>query len=146
LLIFGGFYAISSLNMSLTQDQIKKFESRLLDEKDRLEKELSKFAEKSKSLDGDYSARFPNYGREEVGSTDEFQDAVEAFDAAIGIENELELRLVEVNKALEAIKKNTYGLCKNCGDKIPLARLEANPAARRCIKCRTTKEQENQNK
>ncbi|MHC4397548.1 MAG: TraR/DksA family transcriptional regulator, partial [Planctomycetota bacterium] len=96
----------------------------------------------NKSPGDNYSARFPNYGREEVGSTDEFQDAIEAFDAAIGIENELDLRLGEVNKALEAIKKNKYGFCKNCGEKIPLARLEANPAARRCVKCRSIKDQE----
>jgi DnaK suppressor protein len=130
--------------MALDQGKIKLFEKRLLNEKGRLEKELDQIADKDKHLADDYDARFPNYGKEEVGSTDEFQDAIEAFDTAIGIENELELRLLDVNKAIEAIRDDNYGLCKNCNEPIPLERLEANPAARRCIKCRTIKESKNQ--
>lgn len=30
-----------------------------------------------------------------------------------------------------------FGLCEDCGEKIPLARLTANPAATRCVACQS---------
>ena len=42
---------------------------------------------------------------------------------------------VEVGDALERLAAGTYGLCEDCGKRIPAARLEANPAAIRCIGC-----------
>ncbi len=47
----------------------------------------------------------------------------------------LELReaLDEVEAALSRLEEGTYGLCEVCGKPIGAARLEAKPAARRCI-------------
>lgn len=42
---------------------------------------------------------------------------------------------VEVGDALERLAAGTYGKCEDCGKRIPAARLEANPAAIRCIGC-----------
>jgi DnaK suppressor protein len=42
---------------------------------------------------------------------------------------------VEVGDALERLAAGTYGLCEDCGKRIPAARLEANPAAIRCVGC-----------
>jgi RNA polymerase-binding protein DksA len=44
-------------------------------------------------------------------------------------------RLAEVDAALERLERGTYGLCEVCGQPIAQARLEARPAARRCITC-----------
>ena len=44
-----------------------------------------------------------------------------------------ELQAVEA--ALRRIADETYGECIDCGETIPRARLEANPAAARCIGC-----------
>lgn len=41
----------------------------------------------------------------------------------------------EVADALERVAAGTYGLCEDCGKRIPAARLEANPAAVRCVEC-----------
>jgi DnaK suppressor protein len=42
-------------------------------------------------------------------------------------------------RALEAaigrLAASTYGRCEDCGTDIPLARLRAQPAARRCVAC-----------
>ena len=43
-------------------------------------------------------------------------------------------RLDEVEAALERVSDGTYGRCEVCGEPIPLARLEARPAARTCVR------------
>ena len=44
-----------------------------------------------------------------------------------------ELRLIDV--ALTRLSDGTYGVCVDCDQDIPLARLEAEPTAERCIRC-----------
>lgn len=48
------------------------------------------------------------------------------------------VRLIET--ALAAIDQGRYGLCHVCGEQIGGARLNAEPAAERCIGCQTTLE------
>jgi len=44
--------------------------------------------------------------------------------------------LEEIDAALGRIDGGTYGICTNCGEAIPQARLEAYPWASLCIDCR----------
>ena len=44
-----------------------------------------------------------------------------------------ELRTLEV--ALKRVADGTYGLCVDCGEDIPFARLHAQPGAARCLRC-----------
>ncbi|WP_277584810.1 TraR/DksA C4-type zinc finger protein [Psychrobacillus antarcticus] len=41
--------------------------------------------------------------------------------------------MVDIEKALTAIKEGTYGKCMECGEEIPLARLEAVPTTLTCV-------------
>ncbi|MBD3926789.1 TraR/DksA C4-type zinc finger protein [Nocardioides cavernae] len=43
--------------------------------------------------------------------------------------------VAEVDAALERVEAGTYGVCEVCGRDIGAPRLEALPAARRCIRC-----------
>ena len=43
--------------------------------------------------------------------------------------------LGDVEAALAKLDNGTYGVCEGCGRPIAPARLEAKPAARRCIDC-----------
>jgi RNA polymerase-binding transcription factor DksA len=43
---------------------------------------------------------------------------------------QLELRYLNIKRALEKITKNEYGICEVSGDPIEIDRLKANPAAR----------------
>lgn len=43
--------------------------------------------------------------------------------------------LGEVEAAITRLEEGTYGSCERCGKPIAPARLEAKPAARRCIAC-----------
>ena len=49
--------------------------------------------------------------------------------------NSLVETLTEIEDALKKFDEGTYGVCENCGNPIPEARLEAKPAARLCIDC-----------
>ncbi len=44
-----------------------------------------------------------------------------------------ELRMID--SALQRIDAGTYGDCIDCGQTIPVARLEVEPTAERCIQC-----------
>ncbi len=41
----------------------------------------------------------------------------------------------QVERALERVKAGAYGLCEDCGHKIPSERLKYQPAATRCVEC-----------
>ena len=67
-------------------------------------------------------------------------DEVEEYDARLPVEFALELRLRDINLALEKIKKaakgrRSYGKCEKCGKKIKEKRLKIYPEARLCMKC-----------
>ncbi|WP_164214586.1 TraR/DksA C4-type zinc finger protein [Virgibacillus sp. YIM 98842] len=51
----------------------------------------------------------------------------------IALNEHAETELEEINEALHAIEEGTYGICKICGADIPAERLEAMPAADRCL-------------
>jgi RNA polymerase-binding transcription factor DksA len=114
-------------------DQQKK---RLLTEQTELKARLSRIAKKDPNVKGDYDAKFPSYAaNEEVDRNYENALEVEDYTNAIGVENILELRLAAVERALERIEKGSYGTCSHCKKEQPQARLEADPAAERCLDC-----------
>jgi DnaK suppressor protein len=45
------------------------------------------------------------------------------------------LQRSEVSDALHRIEAGTYGICADCGAGVPEGRLEAKPAAARCVPC-----------
>jgi DnaK suppressor protein len=44
-------------------------------------------------------------------------------------------RLAELDRALARLHEGTYGRCEHCGRPIPQERLDALPAATRCVNC-----------
>jgi RNA polymerase-binding protein DksA len=51
------------------------------------------------------------------------------------LETHHEKEITQIRHALHRIEQGTYGICDNCGADIAPARLEAQPAATRCINC-----------
>src|SRR6184192_4578922 len=41
----------------------------------------------------------------------------------------------QVERALERVREGTYGMCEDCGHRIPSERLRYQPAATRCVEC-----------
>ncbi len=54
---------------------------------------------------------------------------------AAALAGQLQDTLAEVEAAIARLDQGTYGRCEVCGKPIVPARLEAKPAARRCITC-----------
>ncbi len=51
-------------------------------------------------------------------------------------------KLALIDEALERIEEGTYGICEECGLKIPEGRLRVMPFARYCITCQSKIERE----
>jgi RNA polymerase-binding transcription factor DksA len=50
------------------------------------------------------------------------------------LENEEQL-IEEINAALDRLDKGVYGRCESCGQELPKGRLQALPYARHCVAC-----------
>jgi DnaK suppressor protein len=114
---------------------IKEREKELLQDKKRIIKELEEFAKKGE-IEGDYRTRFPEYGSKEDENAAEVAD----YEKSLDLEHNLELLLQGINRALDKIKKGTYGICEACKKEIDLARLKVYPAATLCLDCKASEE------
>ncbi len=76
-------------------------------------------------------------------------DAGDEADTAVSEDNfELSTSLVDmaaarraaVEEALQRVERDSYGICEECGDEIPVARLLAVPTAVLCVDCQQVRE------
>ena len=85
-----------------------------------------------------------NYGRDtENGDTQDIADkATNAYtkEFLYSLSNSDRQMLQVVDEALARLKKGTYGVCAECGEKMLPKRLEAVPWARHCITCQEREE------
>ena len=113
--------------------QVEHLRQRLRDEHAALRSEVA--GELARSEQGrhlDLAGRVHDRGDEAVADLLEDLEIV-ALDRHVH-----RVRLIET--ALAAIDQGRYGLCRACGMQIGSARLEAEPAAERCIACQTAVE------
>src|SRR3990167_1835821 len=113
---------------------LAEIKAQLLQEKERLERELAKFTKKNPHVADDFDANFPEYGDEEDDNARE----VAQYTANKPLELTLERTLRDVNKALERLEKGTYGSCKYCQQPIEEKRLLARPISGACVSCKKT--------
>ena len=111
---------------------IEKLKEQLEAQKKALQKELESFASEDPNLKHNWDAKFP---KREDSDKDEQADDAQEYDNALSLEHSLELKLKDVNMALEKIANGKYGICENCGKKIDEERLLACPEAKTCLKC-----------
>ena len=117
---------------------IDEFKKVLEKEKAGAEEQLGKFAKRDEKLPGDWDTVFPKYSGGESGSAalEKAADEVEEYSTLLPIEHSLELRLKNIDSALEKMKKGGYGKCEKCQKQIPINRLKASPEARFCLNCK----------
>jgi RNA polymerase-binding transcription factor DksA len=99
-------------------------------EKAKLESELASVGRKNPSNPGDWESVPP-----ETGAEPDLLDAAEQKqeeEENAGILSDLEIRLNDVQNALDRIEKGTYGICVISGEEIEEDRLDADPAAATC--------------
>ncbi|MDO8264845.1 MAG: TraR/DksA C4-type zinc finger protein [Candidatus Parcubacteria bacterium] len=121
----------------LTKKFLEQQKEILEEEKESLREQLKSFATEDPKLKGDWDTRFPKHSSGGSGDSamEEAMDEVQEYATRLPLEHSLELKLRDVNTALEELKKGKYGICEKCKGKIEEKRLEAYPAARLCLKC-----------
>jgi len=123
----------------MNQETLQKLKENLNKDKEQTEKELESFSTKSKDRKDDWNTKFPRYS--DGGSHDDLDIAaeeVEDYFDILPLEYVLEVRLKNINSALEKINKNKYGFCEKCRKEIPIERLMVSPESRYCIDCKKT--------
>lgn len=118
--------------MTLDKKFIKQQKKKIKKEKKALEKELKKIADEDIKPKGDYDTRMPQFGKHKDEESLEFT----LYDSRLPVEHNLELRLAKVNRSLDRIQKDDYGICINCNKPIKRARLEIVPETETCMKCK----------
>ena len=115
----------------LSPNTINKFKKRLEAEREQLSSMLELHQQERENI------------RLSEASAERSPDPTSADGGSMAFELEKELTLDEntkhllnqVEHALVLIKKKKYGNCENCGEPIPVARLEAIPYSTICKNC-----------
>jgi len=125
----------------MDKNLINQLKEKLEKDKENIEKQLEKFATKDEKLKDDWDTRFPRFNSRETGSAalEQAADEVEEYSTLLSIEYSLELRLKNINLALEKIKMGKYGICEKCQKRIREERLKIYPAAQYCLNCEKPK-------
>lgn len=102
----------------------------------RLEKERKRLTEELAQLEA--SAPPTNERREGSPFGKREEEATESFELEkrLALQKRITDQLAEIEHALQKFEQGTYGLCDNCGQPIPPARLEALPQANLCLSCK----------
>src|SRR5438046_3672229 len=122
----------------LNKKQLAHLEKRLLEERQRVMKELGHYGESFNSSlqasDGDLSSY-------SFHMADQGTDAMEREKAFLFASQEGRF-LWHIDQALRRLYKSpeTFGKCHNCGQDIAFERLDALPHARYCIECKQREE------
>jgi DnaK suppressor protein len=118
----------------LNATQLQQLRARL----DAREVELGREVRELSAEENDKPSRNPRNQVEDDGERSE-QNMRETVRHAERQRDVLELR--EIAAARERLDDGSYGRCIDCGVDIPLARLEAQPWASRCVACQEKHEQ-----
>ena len=103
----------------------------------RLEEERRRTTRRLADLRGDYRG-FVEASRDSNADDEHDPEGTTiAFERSqVGaLVRQAESHLEEVDAALGRLDAGTYGVCVDCGTVIPAGRLEARPAAARCVAC-----------
>tara|TARA_B100000287_G_scaffold109560_1_gene101883 strand:- start:4201 stop:4578 length:378 start_codon:yes stop_codon:yes gene_type:complete len=119
------------MTRKLAQSTIDRFKKRLLEEQKQLRDLLERHQEERERV------------RLSEASAERSPDPTSADGGSMAFELEKELTLDEntkhllnqIDHALVLIKKKRYGICEQCKDPIPVARLEALPYSTNCKDC-----------
>jgi DnaK suppressor protein len=115
----------------MERKQLEQLQKSLVEEKNRIEKDLGEIGQKNPKVEGNFNIRFPQYGQ----GKDENAQEVTEFEKNKALEANFEKRLNEISETLKKIESDGYGVCQNCSSKIEGPRLKAMPTASLCVSC-----------
>jgi len=119
----------------MNKRDLQRFRKLIEDERQRVLQRLGMIEEEiqglaaNQSRNQSYSNHMADVGTDAMEQEQAFMHASQGTDYLMALE-----------EALRRVEKGTYGVCEECGDKIPPRRLEAFLAARLCVKCQSRAE------
>lgn len=120
--------------MAMRNDiDISHFKEKLEKELKEVEAELRSVGRKNPNNPADWEAEPADFDIDRADES-EVGDKIEEYEENSAVLKELEIKYNEIKKALGKIESGTYGICEVSGEPIELERLEANPAARTCMR------------
>ena len=107
---------------------LKRFKKRLKDARDELLvlETLTKDGRKPVELDQTQQGRLSR------------MDAIQLQEMALEQNRRREFEIKRIDAALKRIKDGEFGFCNNCGENIPVKRLEVSPSTPLCVDCAET--------
>lgn len=120
---------------NLDQQTLNELKVALEKEKGLLIDELSTIAKPADRPIGNWNKVHTEFSEDEITSSEALQNDESADESEEDEKNEslaqhLELRLRDVNIALDKIQNGAYGACETCLQPISAERLKADPAAK----------------
>lgn len=110
----------------LTTEQLAQLRQQIEAERSRLRQDIR---EELTRRDGEQYATLA--GQVHDAGEESVADLLSDINAAV-LSNSIKA-LREVEAAQERLRQGTYGRCEECGEAIPVARLQAYPSARLCL-------------
>jgi RNA polymerase-binding protein DksA len=103
----------------------------------RLERERIELAARVESLQRSFDEMVAASRDSNADDEHDPEGATIAFERAqlVAVLRQVNADLAEIDAAFRRLEDGTYGACERCGLPIAAARLDARPAARRCIAC-----------
>ncbi len=112
--------------MNLEEKQIQQLKEALEKEAGEIEAQLQ-------------TAKKPvDFGSDVESDMSEEADEAEEFSAQVGVQEALQERLADIERALDKIDKGGYGVCEKCHQPIPYEVLKINPESRLCKSCKSS--------
>ena len=114
----------------IDESVLQELREKLEDEGYAIEQQISERAKKDET--GNWTGSVDEENGEESERVDT-ADNLEELGINVAVVEDLEQRERDIADALDRMDDGSYGLCEECGEEIPVERLEAEPIARMCI-------------
>jgi DnaK suppressor protein len=116
------------LNSHLKKTQLKKLKEKLVSEVERI----------TNKINLEINPMSDNSGKDEVdAANDTILQATE-----LRFQTREHLYLKKLNKTLQIVDEEEYGMCEDCGEEIAFERLWARPTSSMCIVCKEEAERD----
>ena len=120
----------------MSKKDLEKFQKLIAAERRRVAAKLSSIGEEINDRSSSQTSGAQGYSNHMADIGSDAMEQEQAFIHASQGANYMQ----QLDGALVRIEKGTYGVCEDCGGKIPVKRLEAFLAARLCIECKSKQE------
>lgn len=78
-----------------------------------------------------------NESNDIMSKSDESAEEISEVISNLAVNESLEKTLKDINQALQMMDQGTYGVCKYCGQEIPIARMRIRPVSTSCVECKS---------